>query len=138
MVFTKKIYKHPQYVEWRKKVYLRDKFTCRLCLKTGGYIEAHHILPKGLFPDKIFDENNGITLCAYGRWSCHKRITGSEIEWAPIFKQIIKGDIWDPKDIEALINSKARGSLKLVQNLKNNARIRKPKIRRIRKVKTRR
>lgn len=103
MAFTKKIYKHPQYVAWRKKVYERDGFTCRLCGKDNVYIEAHHIMPKSKFPLKIFEVGNGITLCAKGRGSCHKRVTGQELRWATLFRKILRENIWDSKKITELI-----------------------------------
>lgn len=56
------------YKIWRIKVYSRDNFTCQFCGKVGNGIEAHHII--SIIDDitKIFDVNNGITLCI----ECHK------------------------------------------------------------------
>jgi len=53
--------------KWRKEVIERDK----KCLGCGSVecLEAHHILPKALYPDKIYDLINGMTLCK----KCHKR-----------------------------------------------------------------
>lgn len=31
------------YDEWRKKVFVRDDYTCQECSKRGGYLQAHHI-----------------------------------------------------------------------------------------------
>lgn len=54
------------YQEWRKIVWTRDKFICRLeddhC---SGKIISHHILPWRDYPDKRYDVKNGITLCHY-------------------------------------------------------------------------
>lgn len=81
----------PEYSEWRLKVYQRDRFSCIAC----GYrsrkprdIRADHFKPFSLFPELIFDVNNGRTLCRpcdskYG-WNCERdgktRTTGYEIE----------------------------------------------------------
>ena len=32
-----------EYFEWRRKVYLRDGFSCQMCGKIGEKIHAHHI-----------------------------------------------------------------------------------------------
>ncbi|MFA5071929.1 MAG: HNH endonuclease [Candidatus Pacearchaeota archaeon] len=57
-----------EYVEWRKKVFERDNYTCQKCgLQT--YIEAHHIKRWSLYPELRYDVNNGITLC---KNPCHK------------------------------------------------------------------
>ena len=71
-----------KYKQWRKFVFVRDKYTCLVCGKTGGAINAHHIKPfsKILLKNKIWtrkeainclelwDINNGVTLCI----DCHK------------------------------------------------------------------
>lgn len=54
----------PLYKEWRKQVWLRDKFKCKIdnpdC---KGKIEAHHILSWRNYPELRYQLNNGITLC---------------------------------------------------------------------------
>lgn len=57
-----------EYVNWRVSVFTRDQFTCQICKKIGGFLEAHHIKSWAKYPDLRFDINNGITLCK----SCHK------------------------------------------------------------------
>ena len=73
---------HYQYRQWRNNIFIRDDFTCHNCIKRGGYLEAHHLtkfsdifykgniksLEEGLKYSKLWDMNNGITLCV----SCHK------------------------------------------------------------------
>lgn len=54
--------------EWRKEVFERDNFTCQICKKVGGDLEAHHCTPvhkliKTKLEEFIFDIKNGITLC---------------------------------------------------------------------------
>jgi hypothetical protein len=60
-------------------------------------------MPKSKFPLKIFEVGNGITLCAKGRGSCHKRVTGQELRWATLFRKILRENIWDSKKITELI-----------------------------------
>lgn len=67
---SRKIYKTKRYKTWREKVFKRDRYTCQLCAKVGGYIEAHHIKLKSVFPELTFILTNGITLCG----KCHKKI----------------------------------------------------------------
>lgn len=54
------------YQEWRKLVFVRDRFICQLkdedCTKK---IISHHILPWRDYPEKRYEVNNGITLCHY-------------------------------------------------------------------------
>jgi len=57
------------YATWRRAVYGRDDFTCQVCGKRGGAIEAHHINNFAEHEDKRFDIENGATLCD----PCHKK-----------------------------------------------------------------
>lgn len=58
-----------EYKKWRNKVYERDQWTCQICSQVGGKLEADHIKPFSLFPELIFNINNGRTLCK----GCHKK-----------------------------------------------------------------
>jgi len=52
------------YVTWRKEVWLRDNFKCKIAnLDCNGKIEAHHISGYSKHPELRFIINNGITLC---------------------------------------------------------------------------
>lgn len=54
----------PAYFEWRKKVWLRDNFKCKIANEyCDGRIEAHHILGWSEYPELRYEINNGITLC---------------------------------------------------------------------------
>lgn len=55
--------------QWRKAVFERDNFTCQICLKRGGELEADHIQPFSLFPELRFELTNGRALCV----SCHHK-----------------------------------------------------------------
>lgn len=60
----------PDYVQWRNKVFRRDKFTCQECGSSGkGNLEAHHIKRFSSYPNLRFDITNGLTLCV----DCHKK-----------------------------------------------------------------
>lgn len=52
---------------WSKAVILRDG-KCTAC-GSKEILQAHHILPRSLFPDKMYDVDNGICLCE----KCHKK-----------------------------------------------------------------
>jgi len=74
-----------KYRQWRSDIFTRDDFTCQNCGDNkGGNLEAHHkktfssILQKyeittieeALECEKLWDINNGITLCE----KCHKKL----------------------------------------------------------------
>ncbi|WP_053364078.1 HNH endonuclease signature motif containing protein [Bacillus sp. FJAT-27251] len=65
-----------EYKSWRKRVYIRDGYRCKMpeCSSNSRQIAAHHIYPKKLYPEKQFDITNGITLCK----KCHEKTYGKE------------------------------------------------------------
>lgn len=58
-----------EYKNWRREVFSRDNFTCKICQKKGGRLNADHIKPWALFPENRYDVDNGRTLCV----SCHRK-----------------------------------------------------------------
>lgn len=74
-----------KYSEWRGSIFERDSFTCEVCNKVGGDLEAHHIkefylileeynitsFEEALKCSQLWDTNNGVTLCK----ECHDKIT---------------------------------------------------------------
>lgn len=56
------------YRSWRNSVFLRDDWTCQECGVRGVKLHSHHIKPKSVYPELIFNVENGITLCV----ECHK------------------------------------------------------------------
>lgn len=65
---AKKIRTSIPYKEWRISVFQRDNYTCKICTKKGGKLNADHIKPFSLYPELRLDINNGRTLCI----DCHK------------------------------------------------------------------
>jgi len=77
------------YIEWREKIYKRDKYTCQICHEMGGKLVSHHIntfdkilrkynikdLEDALICKDLWDINNGITLCNY----CHKYVHNANV-----------------------------------------------------------
>lgn len=58
-----------EYSNWRTAVFERDLHTCQICLIRGGKLEADHIIPYVVDKSKVFDLNNGRTLCG----PCHRK-----------------------------------------------------------------
>lgn len=81
-------YQDPAYKLFRSMVRKRDGYRCRMpgCgVKTR--LQVHHIKPWSANAALRYDPSNGITLCK----NCHKKITGSEHIYAPMFQEIIHG-----------------------------------------------
>ena len=53
---------------WRFAVYERDDFTCQVCWKRGGKLNAHHLKAYSKYRALRFDVKNGVTLCE----ECHQ------------------------------------------------------------------
>jgi len=64
------IRKSKEYNIWRKGVYKRDYWTCRMCNIKQKSPVAHHIKGFNEYPELRFDIDNGLTLCR----SCHKKV----------------------------------------------------------------
>lgn len=65
---NERIRKSAKYVDWRKRVFERDCYTCVVCKQVGRDIQADHIKPFAYFPELRFEVDNGRTMCK----SCHK------------------------------------------------------------------
>ena len=89
-----------KYKDWMLSVYKRDNFICQKCKKNKKYLNCHHIetfrkivneyklkeFDEYLNCEKLWDINNGITLCK----DCHDLIRNKEGEYEQIFKNKIK------------------------------------------------
>lgn len=94
--------KSTEYKLWRKKVYARDNFKCCIC-ESKENINAHHIIAIYNDESKIFDLNNGITLCQ----KCHEKTYGKENEFIDYFKGLIEGRILDEEKFKDYFKEKA-------------------------------
>lgn len=64
------------YKQWRAAVFERDDYTCRKCNRRGGKLNADHIVPYFKDQNKIYDLDNGQTLCV----ECHTEKTRQEMK----------------------------------------------------------
>jgi len=55
---------------WRNKIFARDKYTCQICGKIGGELNADHIKQFAHYPKLRFKISNGRTLCK----PCHLKV----------------------------------------------------------------
>lgn len=62
-----------EYRDWRSMVFERDNFTCQICGKVGGSLNAHHIKKFNEYPKLRFEVSNGVTLCEKCHRELHKR-----------------------------------------------------------------
>lgn len=77
---NEKLRKSVKFKEWRKAVFKRDGYCCKLChdySKKGHrlILHSHHIKSWANFPEDRFKVDNGITLCK----SCHIYVTNIDI-----------------------------------------------------------
>ena len=74
------------YNSWRKQVWIRDSYKCKIADKyCSGRIEVHHILNWKDYPELRYEINNGITLCH----SHHPRGREKENLLIPTFLEIL-------------------------------------------------
>lgn len=75
-----------RYFAWRKDVWKRDNFKCRIAnADCNGRIEAHHILGWAEHVELRYEINNGITLCH----AHHPRKRAEEKRLIPIFRELV-------------------------------------------------
>lgn len=77
--------KNIAYYDWRRKVFERDRFTCRVCF-AKGYVQANHIRPFRSHKELRTEITNGITLCI----PCHKFIFKRENLFIDLFQGILE------------------------------------------------
>ena len=61
-----------EYKRWRKAVYKRDCYRCRVCGRSG-YLNAHHILGFKKWKSKRYLVENGFTMCKKCHYKFHKK-----------------------------------------------------------------
>jgi len=64
-----------KYLDWKKKVFERDNYTCQSCGRKSGdgkrvILNAHHLIPISFDVSQIFNVDNGLTVC----YECHREI----------------------------------------------------------------
>lgn len=74
-----------EWKQWRETIFARDNFTCKDCGATSCYLEPHHIIPIRSDWSKLFNTNNGITLCR----PCHKKTMWREEEFVEKYTDIL-------------------------------------------------
>jgi len=102
-------FREPAYVQWRRKVYVRDDFRCQYpgCTSKKG-LNAHHIIPWSRAVALRYIVSNGICLCKLH----HNMLTGAEAEYQSLFQQIVsdkEGHTNDPFWLEKLLEKKRQG-----------------------------
>lgn len=76
----------PAYHYWRKQVWTRDNWKCKIENEScNGRIEAHHILSWKDYPELRYNINNGITLCH----AHHPRKRAEEKRLSPYFMELV-------------------------------------------------
>jgi hypothetical protein len=77
---------NPEYKFWRKSVFERDNWKCKISnTDCKGILQAHHILRWVDFPELRFNINNGITLCV----AHHPRKRAEEKRLSPYFMELV-------------------------------------------------
>ena len=74
------------YNAWRKQVWLRDGFKCKISnTDCKGRLEAHHILGYKEYSELRYEVNNGITLCHFH----HPKKKEDEKRLSPYFMELV-------------------------------------------------
>lgn len=74
------------YSNWRKEIWIRDSFRCKINNSDcKGKIEVHHILAWRDYPELRYQINNGITLCH----AHHPRKRSEEAKLSPYFQKLV-------------------------------------------------
>ena len=60
-----------KYINWRRKRFEYDNYTCWICGEKGKKLEAHHLWRWSKYPKLRYKLNNGVTLCR----ECHRIYT---------------------------------------------------------------
>ena len=74
-----------EWTAWRSEIFERDLYTCKECGISGVYLEPHHIIPIREDETKIFDVNNGITLCR----NCHMKTFRKEMTFVEKYQKLL-------------------------------------------------
>lgn len=72
--------------KWSRIVRIRDEKICQVCDNECPtyYAHAHHIFPKGIYPELAYMLWNGITCCS----KCHIRVVHSSVQNESLFRML--------------------------------------------------
>ena len=91
---------------FRNKVFERDHFQCRICLKKNCSLDAHHIKDRSEIINGGYVLENGITLCP----DCHEKAEEfHRTGWA--------SPGWFPEDLYKLIGSSLEKAIRASEKL---------------------
>lgn len=62
-----------EYRSWRRAVLIKDNNACKLCMTSGGILNAHHIFNWVDYPELRFNIANGMTLCKACHFLTHRK-----------------------------------------------------------------
>ena len=65
------IRKTKDFLTWKKDIFKKDNYTCQKCLKRGGKLHAHHIIPFAICDEERLELSNGATFCPECHYSIH-------------------------------------------------------------------
>lgn len=86
---------YPEYYNWRKSVFKRDKYTCQCCGEEGGELNAHHIEAYSRALELRTSVDNGITLCKRCHDDYHRDFYRNDAD-ADSFYEFMYGEYRDP------------------------------------------
>lgn len=78
-----------QYITWRKQVFGRDFFRCKIC-RSNKDIQAHHIESYKDYPELRYNHTNGITMCRKCHTEFHKKYGYINFDYADLLQFIYK------------------------------------------------
>lgn len=83
----------PRYKSWRRRVYARDKYKCRMpgCPGTDKRLNAHHIKCWSSHPALRYEVANGISVCR----DCHLKLNGNEEQFEAVLSRVVSGATTD-------------------------------------------
>lgn len=81
----KKFHFDIEYKSWIRDILKRDNYKCKIC-GSNIKLNAHHIYPKSKYPELVFYEDNGITLCK----KCHMYFTNVELQFIDLFERLME------------------------------------------------
>lgn len=84
--FANSVNKSIEWKQWRESVFERDNYTCQECNVKGSELTPHHILRKSHYPDLIFNQDNGITLCR----KCHDKTINNEFKFVDKYQNMLE------------------------------------------------